>query len=305
MKKDTFLDRALLLTNKKIFTTAAGMREDKKIKKVIVVMTDGMQTVGGGPYTPLYDASEQLRKKNIEIYTVGVGPAISLQQLVEVATSPNYVYSVPGFDSLLNEVEKIQLVTCDCYEPLDIGIILDGSSSIVTGAAGYSNFDDAKDAIVSLLKQLHVGKGDDKSHFGLIMFSDVARTKVERRLTDSQDFATAEKEIKAISIRGGNTYTTHALELAGKTFFHPGYNGNRENIRDIAIVLTDGGSDDGYTGPNKEYIKDTPIIAVGIGSSIKFDDLVKVARNNASMTVQANDFSELKKKLGDIVQLTC
>ncbi|KXJ24856.1 cartilage matrix protein [Exaiptasia diaphana] len=299
MKGFTFLDRALLLTNKKIFTTAAGMREDKEINKIVVVLTDGMQTISHGPYTPLYDASEQLRKKSIEIYTVGVGPSISLQQLVDVSTSPNYVYSVPGFDSLLNEVEKIQLIKCDCYEPLDIGFIIDSSSTVER-----EGFRKAMNATVNLLKLLHIGEGDDKSHFGLIKFSHKANTTVEYNFTDSQDFATAAKKIKSIKTTGGGTDTSYALKLANTTFFQPGLNGNRENISDIAIVFTDGDSKDGYDGVNS-IRKEVPIIAVGIGEKIKKRNLVILARNNANMTIQVDDFDELKKKLDDIVQLTC
>lgn len=55
-------------------------------------------------------------------------------------------------------------------------------------------------------------------------------------------------------VAGSDTRTSAALKKAGELFFKPGTIGNRKDIDDIAILLTDGRSNDGYN-VNAPFIK--------------------------------------------------
>ncbi|XP_031565318.1 collagen alpha-1(XIV) chain-like [Actinia tenebrosa] len=84
-----FIDRALLAAEKEVFTVEAGMRQ--KARKVAVVITDGIQTKNRGQFLNLYEASNGLKSKDVEIYSIGVGEDIDVLGLLDMASSEDKV----------------------------------------------------------------------------------------------------------------------------------------------------------------------------------------------------------------------
>jgi hypothetical protein len=56
-------------------------------------MTDGIQTKDMGIHIPLFTASNGLKTKGVEIYALGVGTDIDVMELLDIASTEDYVFS--------------------------------------------------------------------------------------------------------------------------------------------------------------------------------------------------------------------
>lgn len=77
-----------------------------------LVLTDGIQTKNRGPYTELIMASDPLKMKGIDIYSLGVGSDIEVMELIQTASVPDYVFSASNFDDLSQKVTEITDAQC-------------------------------------------------------------------------------------------------------------------------------------------------------------------------------------------------
>ena len=75
------------------------------------MITDGKQTETGG-YTPLDQASQGIKNKGVEVYSLGVGVAVNSEQLRQIASSDQNVFSSPTFQDLVNFVNPIVEKSC-------------------------------------------------------------------------------------------------------------------------------------------------------------------------------------------------
>ncbi|XP_074653689.1 collagen alpha-6(VI) chain-like [Tubulanus polymorphus] len=76
------------------FSTGAGGRP--KAKKVVVLVTDGKP----GDADALARESDRLKAQNVEVFAIGVGPAIAVHVLENLATDKKHVQLVPDYESL-------------------------------------------------------------------------------------------------------------------------------------------------------------------------------------------------------------
>ncbi|XP_074618780.1 collagen alpha-1(XX) chain-like [Acropora palmata] len=106
----TFIDKALLVADKDVFTTARGMRPE--LPQIAIVITDGKQTINRGPYVELSVASRGLKDKNVNVYPLGIGPNVDQAQLEEVASSANNIFTAPNFDELIPVADTIVQNSC-------------------------------------------------------------------------------------------------------------------------------------------------------------------------------------------------
>ena len=77
-----------------------------------IVLTDGIQTKEKGSFTALFEASQPLKDKGVNIYSIGVGQDTDLLELNEIASSPDNVFAVENFDHLSREVKRITKLQC-------------------------------------------------------------------------------------------------------------------------------------------------------------------------------------------------
>ena len=63
------------------------------------MITDGNQTKTG-QYTSLPVASQGIKNKGVTVYAVGVGKAVDMSELLEIASAPEYVITSPSFKDL-------------------------------------------------------------------------------------------------------------------------------------------------------------------------------------------------------------
>ncbi len=78
----------------------------------VVLVTDGLQTGGGGNDAVRAEAA-QLRAASITLVTIGIGDDVDSALLREIATKPEYYYPAPTADQLLDIYREIaQYIAC-------------------------------------------------------------------------------------------------------------------------------------------------------------------------------------------------
>ena len=77
------------------------------------MITDGQQTVNRGPFEPLDQASQGLKDAGVAVYGLGIGKAVNREELVAMASSPDFVFQAESFQILIEEVENIKAQLCE------------------------------------------------------------------------------------------------------------------------------------------------------------------------------------------------
>uniref|UniRef100_A0A8C9XAN3 VWFA domain-containing protein n=1 Tax=Sander lucioperca TaxID=283035 RepID=A0A8C9XAN3_SANLU len=122
---DTYLGKALDHI-KNYFEESQGSRD--QVPKNLVVITDG------DSHDDVEDAADILRDRNIRVFTIGVGDVHDMQ-LLQIAGTPERMFTVRNYDVLHSIKERVVNVMCD--QPnctIDIAIGFDISQR--TGALG-------------------------------------------------------------------------------------------------------------------------------------------------------------------------
>ena len=70
------------------------------VSSIAIVITDGEQTIHREDYTPLPEASQGLKDKNVILYSLGIGKNINQGQLNVIVSSKNNVFTAASFSDL-------------------------------------------------------------------------------------------------------------------------------------------------------------------------------------------------------------
>lgn len=135
-----------------------------------------------------------------------------------------------------NLTENVIHVFSDCRDAkvADIVLLVDGSSSI-----DRKNFEKVKDFLYTFVNGLHIAR--DGVRIGLVQYSSGPRT--EFFLNQYSSKGSILNYLENMSQKRGGTNLTNALEFLQSHHFVPTA-GSRaeEGVKQIAIVITDGGS---------------------------------------------------------------
>ena len=115
--QETRIDKALIVAESQLFNSRGGHR--RQVPKVVVLLVDGRTTVAKDS-VPLGRASQPLKDIGAKIFVVGVGNNFDKNEMAAVATSPNNIFAVGGFDELLPSIATIISKTCEASGMLTI-----------------------------------------------------------------------------------------------------------------------------------------------------------------------------------------
>ncbi|XP_012938709.1 uncharacterized protein LOC101849054 [Aplysia californica] len=301
MASTTDTDIALNLVGDGMFDSENGGRDDAA--KVVIVMTDGRSD----NVDKTKAAAEKLRKSGIMIISIGIANA-NPQELKDIASTPEDVFQVAGFDSLHEIGEDLAIKTCAavptsreraCTPLADIILVMDSSGSINSGDSG--NYDRQLDFAATLTKNFDLGPDDVR--FGGVIFSDTTEKLFD--LKDYSDHKNLSKAITGARYIQSTTKTDLALNLVDNGMFDT-VNGGRDNAQKIVIVMTDGQSDDMQktkAAAEKLKKKGVTIIAIGIAHA-NTHDLENIASGSENV-VQVSDFHALDKIEHVVTNRTC
>ncbi len=117
-----------------------------------------------------------------------------------------------------------------CSGLLDVVFAIDASGSIRN-----ERFPLVIDFVVGIAKELEIH--NQKTRVGAIKWSDNAEMQFQlNKYSAKQDVVQA---LRHISFMGGRTHTSSALRTMKDTMFTRS-NGDRENVPNVAIIITDG-----------------------------------------------------------------
>ena len=182
--------------------------------------------------------------------------------------------------------------------------MVDSSGSIIDKGASNWNITKAfTKAIINLLDLSQV-------KFAAISFGSSAFLQFgfDSWTTKQQYFDALDK----MTYDGGNTNTTGALRLARTSLFQTTSPGNRNDINDVILLITDGNvtiETDGYERETQD-VKNLPrmkVIAVGITNAVVQSKLEQAAsvENGKSLVYRVDDFSELEAEINTILSQSC
>ena len=116
--------------------------------------------------------------------------------------------------------------------PVDIVFVLDESGSI-----GTSNFDVTKSFLSQLVSRLDIDSGNTR--VGLVTFSDGVGTSIN--LNSHASVRSFQSAILSLRYSQGQTFTHDALAHVRTTMLTSAA-GDRSNVPNVVVVLTDGAS---------------------------------------------------------------
>ena len=120
----------------------------------------------------------------------------------------------------------------ECREPVDLIFVLDASGSIE-----FVNFEKMRNFVMSFVEEIDVES--DVARIGLLLFSDNIR--LEFNLNEYNSRLDIIEHVQSIPYTRGGTNTAAALQyVTDNMFTQP--NGDRNNARNIAFLITDGQS---------------------------------------------------------------
>nr|KAG5705131.1 hypothetical protein BaRGS_030848 [Batillaria attramentaria] len=268
-----------------MFTAGNGDRAD--VPNVAVIITDGKSSDPDDTTR----AAQAARDAGIILFTVGVGSGAEMSELREVATDPDstHVFTATDYSALDSIKSTFQQAVCvppttEICEQGDIVFVLDSSVSV-----GSEDFEFLKQFVTALVSDFDVGP--DTVRVGVMKYSDNSST--EFNLIDSA------------SDNDLNRTISSALDYLRTSMFTP-ENGDRPNVPNVGIVITDGkSSDPAETVMAARAARDAGIIlfAVGVGSKIDVSELDEIATDpDSSHVFTATDYSVLDSEVKSTFQ---
>ncbi|XP_048583231.1 uncharacterized protein LOC5507629 isoform X2 [Nematostella vectensis] len=204
----TFIDKALKISAEKLFTEKNGMRLNRK--KVALVLTDGIQTKDKGPFTPLQKASQPMKDKGVEVYSLGIGSDIDVSELITFASGEKYVFNAKSFDELQLQVENITQAQCQaCAQPVDVYF------GIPTAKELGKELEDIKEFFARLTTLFQIGNRG--AHIGVLRYSDTADLVI--KLDSRYSRPGVSEAVRALKPEGIGFNVRKALEVASDNAF--------------------------------------------------------------------------------------
>ena len=80
--------------------------------QIAIVITDGKQTKTG-VYTSLAVASEGIKNKGVTVYAIGIGNGVDRNELEEIASDSEYVFTPSSFRALRTIAPLIRTEICE------------------------------------------------------------------------------------------------------------------------------------------------------------------------------------------------
>jgi len=177
---------------------------------------------------------------------------------------------------------------------LDLYLVVDASSSI-----GEENFALVRRFIKSLSDFFEIGQ--DKVRIGLLSFN----RKVSRilQLSDVENKADLDSAVDAIPYNGKGTNTGKALQEVVDNAFRQ-ENGDRGDVENQVVVITDGKSKDDIKTPGRALKKMAHVMAIGVGVKVRTKDLFEIASSD-EYVYTPESYSELGKLKFEVADKYC
>eukprot|EP00794_Sanderia_malayensis_P005383 gene5383-6056_t len=291
MDSITRIDRALKVAYNEMFNVSNGARQN--VSKVLVLLTDGKQTVEYDSITPA-EAIKPFHQDGITVIVIGIGPAVDPRELVSMVKDPKNMYRAKDFNQLKSQDFISRIYEASCYLPIqncssngDFFFVIDSSGSIGENFVKEKNF--MKKFVSSLAFS---------SRAGIVTFADHAVTNL--KIADFKSKKQFNSIAENLSLIGTTTRIDKGLKMVRdelKQFKAEDF----ARYPKLVFLLTDGSQTPDYdvTDPSSvgEEIRKmgAHLFVVGIGSATKKKELTAIAGNSAR-TLLKNNFNHFNSQ---------
>ncbi|XP_050390698.1 uncharacterized protein LOC130010268 [Patella vulgata] len=198
--------------------------------------------------------------------------------------------------SFLNTIEANNDV---CQKAIDLAFLIDGSGSI-----GPLNFDITRQFMIEVTNRLFISP--EGTQAAAVQFSSSAQ--IEFYLNDHSTEGSLKRAIGGIAYGGGSTNTATGLNLAANQVF-VAENGMRNHSAKVALVLTDGHSNDQMATEEASQLlksKGVTVFAIGVGDGINENELQAISSDpDCTHVFILKDFSEVETIINAIQKRAC
>uniref|UniRef100_A0A3Q3WQS5 Cochlin n=1 Tax=Mola mola TaxID=94237 RepID=A0A3Q3WQS5_MOLML len=273
--------------------------------RVMLVLIDGW------PSDNLEQAAMLAREFGINVFLVSVAkPApeelamVPDKDFVKKAVCKDngfFNYLIPSWFSTSKHVRPLSQRLCSldgllcsktCYNSVNVGFLVDGSSSV-----GYGNFQLVLEFLAGIARSFEIS--DVGARVGAVQFTYDQR--LEFGLFDHSNKDDAINALKRISYMSGGTGTGDAISYATNNLFR-----RKAPGRNFLIVVTDGQSYDDVSRPAREA-RDQGITIYSVGVAwAPLEDLREMASEpKNSHTFFTKNFSGLEELVSAVVRGIC
>ncbi|XP_012939406.1 cartilage matrix protein [Aplysia californica] len=279
----------------------------ENVKRVVVVLTDGDSQ--DGSFTK--KAAQRVRDNGIEVFSIGVGPDIAMQELLNIASSPENVIDAKSYDSLNHILNQLRVKICEesdpepsCrHTPTDLMFVIDSSVSV-----GEDDFELGLKFITNFLQNFEVNPSTIR--VAAIMFGKRVYDEHVINFDDDDNVENISKAISALPwMHGTRTETGKGIDYMVEHFLPY----TRPRVPKVAIVITDGESQNNNktaAAAQQARANGIQMVAVGIGRArteggkLNLKELNDIAGSKSSVLL-ADNYADLTRIKGKLVQQTC
>uniref|UniRef100_A0A8C1AE65 Collagen type VII alpha 1-like n=1 Tax=Cyprinus carpio carpio TaxID=630221 RepID=A0A8C1AE65_CYPCA len=200
--------------------------------------------------------------------------------------------------SLFYQSTTAEAEVCRTAMPADIVFLVDDSWSV-----GPTSFQQIKEFIADFIRAFQGSVvGQEGIRFGVTVYSDLPRMRIA--LTDYSTLVEVLRAVEEVPYEGGNSRTGLALEFLVESVFSPSI--IRDNAPKIAVLITNGQSDDPVDGPAKA-VTDSGIslFAVGVRNANQAEMRKIVTEPHEEHLLLSPDFSFLENLLPKLSRRIC
>ncbi|XP_026092718.1 collagen alpha-1(VII) chain-like isoform X1 [Carassius auratus] len=200
--------------------------------------------------------------------------------------------------SLFYQSATAEAEVCRTAMPADIVFLVDDSWSV-----GPTSFQQIKEFIAHFIRAFQGSVvGQEGIRFGVTVYSDLPRMRIA--LTDYSTVEEVLRAIEEVPYEGGNSRTGLALEFLVESVFSPSI--IRDNAPKIAVLITNGQSDDPVDSPAKA-VTDSGIslFAVGVRNANQAEMRKIVTEPHEEHLLLSPDFSFPENLLPKLSRRIC
>ncbi|XP_051546820.1 collagen alpha-1(VII) chain-like [Myxocyprinus asiaticus] len=187
---------------------------------------------------------------------------------------------------------------CRTAIPADIVFLVDDSWSV-----GPTSFQQIKEFVADIIRAFHGSVvGPEGIRFGVTVYADIPRMRIA--LTDYSTLDEVLRAVEEVPYEGGSSRTGLALEFLVESVFSASI--IRDNAPKIAVLITNGQSDDPVDGPAK-VVTDSGIslFAVGVRNADQSELRKIVTEPHEEHLMLSPDFSFLEHLLPKFSRRIC
>lgn len=284
--------------------TSGALRQARELfksfyskKRVIILFTDGESNVDK---FLLRTEADLLRKENIIVTVVGIGPFVSDEEMRTIATIEKFIVKVAGFDYLKKDVEsnfkkicQLNKNTQPCQLAAEVIFLVDSSSTV-------SQEDWVK--VKNFLKRYI--KDRSKQRMSVVVYSN--RANIQINYQSSNDWVKLESMINSLQrLKGSVTDLSKAFEKTKYNLLN-----SRSLVPRVVVILTDGGHSGNdaiaYSLAQGMQTSETKILVVGLSGWVNERQMAGIYNpSKEDHFLKLNGYKHLDSNYEDVEKLIC